>query len=271
MINRQRVLVCEPESQTRHALRVVLQGAGFEMDPTHTAAAALDRSSLCVPDAAIVELVLPDGSGVDVCRRLREWSMMPVILLANESGEDEQVRALEAGADDYVTKPFGPRELVARLRANLRRAAPDRQEPCVELNGLEIDLATRVVRRAGCAIHLTPTEFKLLAVLLRNRERLLTHRTLLQQVWGAAYVDDSQTLRAHIANLRRKIEPTEGEPLIRTEHGVGYRLVGQMIEPSLASGRVVDLHDPRRKLARRSRRTGAAAPLVQLKDARTTL
>ena len=147
-----------------------------------------------------------------------------MILLSAVCDEEEQVRAFEAGADDYVTKPFRPRELVARLLANLRRAEPGREEPCVELDGLEIDLAARVVRRDGDEVHLTPIEFKLLGVLTQNRGRLLTHNALLQQVWGAAYTDARQTLRAHIANLRRKIEPADGERLIHTDHGVGYRL-----------------------------------------------
>jgi two-component system KDP operon response regulator KdpE len=228
------------------------------MDPARSATSALTRSSLRPPDAAIIELVLPDGDGVEVCRRLREWSPMPLIVLSTVSEEGEQVRALEAGADDYVTKPFRPRELVARLHANLRRAAPAGEEPRVELNGLEIDLAARMVRRDGEEIHLTPIEFKLLAVLLRNRGRLLTHRGLLQHVWGAAYLDDSQLLRAHIANLRRKIERPEGVRLIRTDHGVGYRLADagpdragrgcpadDVIDAKPARGRLVALKDPR--------------------------
>jgi two-component system KDP operon response regulator KdpE len=205
-------------------LRVVLHGAGFEVDVTRTAAEALNRGALRLPRAAIIELVLPDGDGVKVCRRLREWSSMPIIVLSAAGDEDEQVRAFEAGADDYVTKPFRPGELVARLLANLRRAEPEGEQPCAELGSLEIDLAARVVRRDGEVIHLTPIEFSLLGVLMQNRGRLLTHNALLQQVWGAAYIDARQTLRAHIANLRRKIEPTDGERLIHTDHGIGYRL-----------------------------------------------
>jgi two-component system, OmpR family, KDP operon response regulator KdpE len=153
-----------------------------------------------------------------------------VILLSAVCAEEVQVRAFEAGADDYVTKPFRPRELVARLLANLRRAEPAGEEPYVELDGLDIDLAARAVRRDGDEVHLTPIEFKLLRVLIQNRGRLLTHNALLAQVWGAAYMDARQTLRAHIANLRRKIEPADGGRLIHTYPGVGYRLA----EPSPA-------------------------------------
>jgi two-component system, OmpR family, KDP operon response regulator KdpE len=251
------ILLCDAESQSLHALRVVLHGAGFNVDTTRTAADALDRAALCLPTAAIIERLLPAGDGVEICRRLREWSSMPVILLSAVCDEDEQVRAFEAGADDYVAKPFRPRELIARLLANLRRAEPGGEEPCVELGGLEIDLAARAVRRGGDDVHLTPIEFKLLAVLTQNRGRLLTHNALLQQVWGAAYMDARQTLRAHIANLRHKIEPTS-ERLIHTDHGVGYRLVDVhpegsrrgrpaegVIDRGLVRGRVSALHDPR--------------------------
>ena len=221
---RRRILVCDAESQSLHALRVVLHGAGFEVDATRTAAEALDRGALRLPSAAIIELVLPDGDGVEVCRRLREWSAMPVILLSAVGDEAEQVGAFEAGADDYVIKPFRPRELVARLLANLRRIEPGGEASRVELDGLEIDLAARAVRRDGELVHLTPTEFQLLGVLTQNRGRLLTHGALLHHVWGPAYIDARQILRAHIANLRRKIEP-DGQHLIHTDHGVGYRLV----------------------------------------------
>jgi two-component system KDP operon response regulator KdpE len=222
--DRRRILLCDTDSQSLHALRVVLHGAGFEVDATRSAAEALDRGALHLPAAAIIELVLPDGDGVEVCRRLREWSAMPVILLSAVDDEEKQVRAFEAGADDYVTKPFRPRELVARLLSNLRRAEPGGDTPLVQLDGLEIDFAARVVRRDGAVIHLTPTEFSLLGVLIQNRGRLLTHNALLQEVWGVAYTDARQTLRAHMANLRRKIERADGERLIHTDHRVGYRL-----------------------------------------------
>jgi two-component system KDP operon response regulator KdpE len=217
-----RVLVCDDEPQILRALRVVLREAGFEVLPVATAAEALDVAALRRPDAAILDLVLPDGEGVEVARRLREWSQMPILVLSAVGEEDEKVRALEAGADDYVTKPFAPRELVARLQAALRRATPAQGEPVVRADGLEIDLAARVVRRDGEEVHLTPIEFSLLTTLVRNRGRLMTHRALLVDVWGPAYADDTPTLRTHVANLRRKID-SDARRSIRTDPGVGYR------------------------------------------------
>jgi two-component system KDP operon response regulator KdpE len=202
-----------------------MREAGFDALPAGTVAEALQVATLQRPDAAIVDLILPDGDGVEICRALREWSDMPILVLSAVGDEDHKVRALEAGADDYVTKPFSPRELVARLHAVLRRTTPQPGEPVIEADGLEVDLAARVVRRAGEEIHLTPIEFDLLRVLVRNRGRLLTHRLLLQEVWGPAYAEDVPTLRTSIARLRRKIEP-DGEPgprYIRTDPGVGYR------------------------------------------------
>jgi two-component system, OmpR family, KDP operon response regulator KdpE len=218
-----RVLVVDDETQILRALRVVLRDAGFEVVTAQTAAEALDAASLRAPEAAIVDLILPDGNGIDVCRSIREWSEMPILVLSAVGEESEKVRALDAGADDYVTKPFGPNELIARLNAALRRAgAPD--EPVLSVDELEIDLADRRVLRKGEEIHLTPKEFELLRALARNRGRLMTHKALLGEVWGHAYEDDTHTLRVHIANLRRKIEPDPQEPrYIRTDPGVGYR------------------------------------------------
>jgi len=222
-----RVLVCDDEPHIVRALKVVLRDAGFDTLPAYTAAEALDVASLRPPDAAIIDLVLPDGSGIEVCRSLRAWTEMPIIVLSAVGEEDQKVRALEAGADDYVTKPFGPRELVARLRAVLRRAGSAPDEPTITVDGLEVDLGARIVRRAGDEVHLTPIEFDLLRVLVRNRGRLLTHRMLLTDVWGPAYANDTQTLRTHIARLRRKLEPAgdDGPRYIRTDPGVGYRFV----------------------------------------------
>jgi two-component system, OmpR family, KDP operon response regulator KdpE len=220
----QRVLVCDDEPQILRALRVILRDAGFEVDTAATAAETLDKAAVHPPHAAIIDLVLPDGDGIEVCRRLREWSAMPIIVLSAVGEEDQKVRALEAGADDYVTKPFGSRELVARLQAALRRAAPTPDEPVLRADGLEIDVAAHRVHRDGEEVHLTPIEFELLSVLARNRGRLMTHRSLLVEVWGPAYSDDTATLRTHIANLRRKIEPPGTDRrYILTDAGVGYR------------------------------------------------
>ena len=223
MSGRASVLACDDEAQILRALRVILRDAGYEAVPATTGEEALDLAAVRRPDAAIIDLVLPDIDGVEVCRRLREWSEIPIIVLSAVGEEDAKVRALAAGADDYVTKPFGPRELIARLEAVLRRAAGEPQDAIVRADGLELDLAARVVRRDGEEVHLTPKEFDLLRLLARNRGRLMTHRQLLGSVWGEGYTDDTQVLRAHVANLRRKIEPPEGPRYIKTDPGIGYR------------------------------------------------
>jgi two-component system KDP operon response regulator KdpE len=220
-----RVLACDDELKILRALKLVLRPEGFEVLTAASIEEALDVVALSGVDAAIVDLVLPDGSGIDLCRRLREWSSMPIIVLSAVGQQEEKVRALRAGADDYVTKPFDPQELVARLEAVLRRVAPEPEERVVAAAGLEVDLAAHVVRRDGEEIHLTRTEFGLLRVLVRNRGRLMTHRDLLVDVWGPEYVDEVTVLRGQIANLRRKLEPAGGQRrhYIRTEPGVGYR------------------------------------------------
>jgi two-component system KDP operon response regulator KdpE len=218
-----RILVCDDEPQILRALKVILRDAGFEAVTASTGEEALDRAAVKPPEAAILDLMLPDIDGVEVTRRLREWSEMPIVVLSAVGEEDRKIEALAAGADDYVTKPFGPRELVARLEAALRRAQPEGAEPKILADGIEIDLAARSVFRDGEPVHLTPTEFGLLRALARNRGKLMTHRTLLVEVWGVEYEDDFQVLRAHIANLRRKIEPEDGPKYITTDSGVGYR------------------------------------------------
>jgi two-component system KDP operon response regulator KdpE len=216
----ERVLVCDDELQIVRALKVVLRDAGFEVTATANAEEALDEAAVKPPDAAIIDLVLPDGDGVEVCRRLREWSEMPILVLSALGEEQQKVRALEAGADDYVTKPFSPAELVARLRAVLRRAPGGTEAPRIEADGLLVDLAAHEVILDGERVHLTPTEFDLLRALVMNRGRLMTHRALLSEVWGPSYADDTQVLRVHVANLRRKL----GEKrYIRTDPGIGYR------------------------------------------------
>jgi len=224
--HRPRVLVCDDEHQILRALRVILRDAGFEAIPASSAEEALDLAAVSRPEAAIIDLVLPDMDGIELCRRLREWTAMPLIVLSAVGDEDAKVRALAAGADDYVTKPFGPRELIARLQANMRRTEPDREAAVITTGELSIDLASHTVTLSGEEVRLTPTEFSLLALLARNRGRLMTHRDLLVGVWGAGYGHDTQVLRAHIANLRRKIEPggqARRTSYIRTDPGVGYR------------------------------------------------
>ena len=220
-----RVLVVDDEPQIVRGLRVVLRNAGFEVDAAGTKEEALDALSHRPPDAVLLDLVLPDGSGVDVCKEVREWSHVPIVVVSAVGDEREKVRALDAGADDYVTKPFGSQELAARLRAVLRRVSDNGAEPAIEIGDLVIDLPDRRVRRGAEQIHLTPIEFDLLRVLAQNRGRLLTHRQLLQEVWGPAYGDETHYLRVHIGHIRRKIELDPSRPrYIITEPGVGYRL-----------------------------------------------
>jgi two-component system, OmpR family, KDP operon response regulator KdpE len=223
-----RVLVVDDEPQIVRALKVVLREGGFHAVPAETAGEALDLAAVRPPEAAIIDLVLPDLDGVELTRRLREWSEMPILVLSAVGEEEQKVSALEAGADDYITKPFGTRELVARLNAALRRAGGAEEEPSIEFDDLEIDLSARVVRRDGEPVHLTPIEFDLLRALVRNRGRLMTHRKLLVDVWGPEYVDDVQPLRTHIARLRAKIEPEDvsAPHHIVTDPGVGYRFTG---------------------------------------------
>jgi two-component system KDP operon response regulator KdpE len=225
---RPRVLVVDDEPQILRALKVVLREAGFEVVGAQSAEEALDLAAVKAPKAAIVDLVLPEGDGVEVTRSLREWSAMPILVLSAVGEEEQKVRALEAGADDYITKPFGTRELVARLRAALRRSeGAGAEQPTIAVDGLEVDVAAHAVRRGGDAVHLTPIEFELLRVLAQNRGKLMTHRALLAEVWGPGYVDDVQALRTHIARLRAKIEPEGGCPrYIVTDAGVGYRFSG---------------------------------------------
>ncbi len=222
---RPRVLIVDDEPQIVRALKVVLREAGFETVAAETGGEALDLAAVRPPEAAIVDLMLPDVGGVEVTRSLREWSEMPILVLSAVGDEEQKVKALEAGADDYITKPFGTRELVARLQAALRRAGRGETEPSILVDGLEIDVAAHAVRRDGEPIHLTPIEFDLLRALARNRGRLMTHRRLLEEVWGPQYVDDIQPLRTHIARLRAKIEPEErgGPRYIVTDPGIGYR------------------------------------------------
>ncbi len=220
-----RILVVDDEPQILRALRTSLRGAGYDVETAETAEGALAVAAMQPPEAVILDLVLPDGSGTDVCRELRTWSSAPVIVLSAVGDEAEKVAALDAGADDYVTKPVGIDELLARLRAALRRVGPS-AEPVIAIGELEVDLEKREVRVAGAPVHLTPHEFDLLRYLARNEGKLLTHRMILQEVWGPGYVDATNILHVNVSQLRRKLEPDPSRPrYLLTEPGVGYRLV----------------------------------------------
>ncbi|HSD25482.1 MAG TPA: response regulator [Solirubrobacterales bacterium] len=220
----QRVLVVDDEPQIVRGLKVILGNAGYHVEEATTKQEALDAVSSRPPDAIVLDLILPDGDGVDVATDIRRWSQVPIVVLSAVGDERQKVRALDAGADDYVTKPFGTEELLARMRAVLRRRSEDGDAP-VRVGDLEIDLADRAVRRAGETVHLTPIEFDLLTQLARHPGRLVTHRQLLQEVWGPGYEDETHYLRVHFAHIRAKLEPDPSDPTyLITEPGIGYRL-----------------------------------------------
>lgn len=220
----QRVLVVDDEPQIVRALKVILRGAGYVTQQAETKQEALDAVSVRPPDAMVLDLILPDGSGVEVCEEVRRWSGLPIIVLSAVGDEREKVRALDAGADDYITKPFGTDELLARLRAALRRAT-DESEPMIAIGDLEIDLEARQVSSDGDVVHLTPIEFDVLRVLAQHRGKLVTHRQLLHDVWGPGFENETHYLRVHVAHIRAKIEPEPSRPrYLITEPGVGYRL-----------------------------------------------
>ena len=221
----QRILVVDDEPQILRALGTTLRGAGYTVETAATAEDALAAAAAHPPEAVILDLVLPDGNGTDVCRELRRWTEAPVIVLSAVGEEREKVAALDAGADDYVTKPFGVDELLARLRAALRRVAPS-AEPVIELGGLRIDVAERIVTKDGKRVKLSPHEFELLRVLAQNQGKLLTHKMLLREVWGPSYQVEAHYLHVYVSHLRRKLEPDPASPrYLLTEPGAGYRLV----------------------------------------------
>jgi two-component system KDP operon response regulator KdpE len=217
--------VCDDEPQIVRALRVILREASYEVSLAGTLAEGLDVAAREPPDAAIIDVVLPDGSGIELCAELRSWSSMPIVVLSALDEEDQKVLALSAGADDYITKPFSARELLARLEAVFRRVVSSDEEATLTVKGLEINFAAHTVLRHGREVKLTPIEFKLLSALARSRGRLMSSRALLSEVWGSAYANDAPLLRTHIANLRHKIEGTDAREwlYIKTETGVGYR------------------------------------------------
>ncbi|TMK91644.1 MAG: response regulator transcription factor [Actinobacteria bacterium] len=220
-----RVLVVDDEPQILRALQLKLRAAGYAVDTAATAADALAGAAARPPDAVILDLLLPDGRGTDVCRELRGWSSAPILVLSAVGEEDEKVAALDAGADDYVTKPFSVEELLARLRAALRRTAPS-GEPVLEVGRLRLDLEKHLFSVDGTQVAVTPNEYDLLRLFMRNEGKLLTHPAILREVWGPAYREESNYLHVYVSHLRRKIEPDPARPrYLLTEPGVGYRLV----------------------------------------------
>ncbi len=218
------ILVIDDEVQIRRLLRLTLESAGYSVREAETGALGLNEAAVRRPDAVILDLSLPDSSGLVVLQRLREWSHLPVLILSVRGAETDKVAALDAGADDYLTKPFGGGELLARIRVLLRRAQPATEPSIAKFGDIEVDFTKRTVTKSGAPVHVTVKEYALLRLLLQHRGKVLTHRQLLREVWGPAHETDTHYLRVHIANLRKRVEATPEQPqFLRTESGVGYR------------------------------------------------
>jgi two-component system, OmpR family, KDP operon response regulator KdpE len=226
-----RVLIVDDEPQIVRALRVALGARGYEVESAGNGETALERHASRPADVVVLDLGLPGIDGVEVTRRLRGWSQVPIIVLSVRDGQVDKVAALDAGADDYLTKPFGMDELLARIRAALRRVPDVPADPAeLSFGPIHIDLAKRRVKRDGKPLHLTPTEYQLLEALVTNPGKLLTHRWLLSKVWGGAYSDESHYVRVYVAQLRRKLEDDASRPRwILTEPGLGYRWADEPI------------------------------------------
>ena len=223
--NLPRILVVDDEAAIQRFLRTALDTGEFSLHHAESGHAALAAAVAVKPDVILLDLGLPDMDGVEVIRRVREWSQVPIIVLSVREKEDDKVKALDAGADDYLTKPFGVAELVARIRVALRRSLQQVPEPVFRAEGLEVDLARRRVVVRGGEVQLTPTEYELLRLLVTHAGKVLTHGHILKQIWGVAYVEQPHVLRVNISNLRHKIEADPSRPrYILTEPGVGYRL-----------------------------------------------
>jgi two-component system KDP operon response regulator KdpE len=221
------VLVVEDEPQMRRFIRASMSAHGYQVGEAATAAEALALTTSRNPDVILMDLGLPDGDGIELTRRVREWSQVPIIVISARGREADKVSALDAGADDYLTKPFGVDELLARIRVALRHAnrPPGGEASPLDFGALHVDLTRREVTVGGRDVHLTPTEYKLLVLLARNAGRVLTHRQIIRELWGPSYAGQNHHVRVHMAELRKKIEANPARPqLLLTEPGVGYRL-----------------------------------------------
>jgi two-component system, OmpR family, KDP operon response regulator KdpE len=219
------ILVVDDEKPIRRFLRASLQGHGYTVFEAGSGQEAIQEATGRRPDVIILDLGLPDMDGTEVTRQLREWTKVPIIVLSVRDHESDKIAALDAGADDYLTKPFGVGELMARIRVNLRRAVKTEDEPVFEIGGLQVDLSHRLVTVNGNGVDLTPNEYDILRLLVHNPGKVLTHRQILHEIWGLAYETESHLLRVNISNLRHKIEADPNRPeYILTEPGVGYRL-----------------------------------------------
>jgi two-component system KDP operon response regulator KdpE len=222
------ILIVEDDPQLRRFLRTALGVQDYRLVEAETVREALIAATTHNPELILLDIGLPDGDGIDLTRRVREWSRVPIIVISARGREDDKVAALDAGADDYLTKPFGVNELLARIRVALRHAvaaAASTDAPVLEIGPLHLDFARREVKVGGAEVHLTPLEYRLLALLAQNPGKVLTHRQILKEVWGPGAVSETHYLRVFIAQLRRKIEPDPARPrLLLTEPGVGYRM-----------------------------------------------
>lgn len=222
---RLRLLIIDDEIQIRRLLRLTLEAEPYTVQEAVTGQLGLHEAAVNPPDGIVLDLGLPDMDGVEVIRRLREWSKVPVLVLTVRAGEEDKIAALDAGADDYLTKPFGGRELLARLRAILRRTQSSTEPAIVRFGEIEVDQAARVVRRGGEEVRLTAKEYALVHLLVQHRGKVVTHRHILRELWGPNAEENTHYLRVHMAHLRQKLEPEPHTPRhLRTESGIGYRL-----------------------------------------------
>jgi two-component system KDP operon response regulator KdpE len=219
------ILVVDDELQIRRLLQISLEAAGYKVHLAASGQEGLQQASMSRPEIVILDLGLPDAEGIDVLKKLREWATFPILILSVRSSEQDIVAALDAGADDYLTKPFRTAELLARIRTALRHRQPLEQEAVLHFGSVSVDLTARVVKKAGKIVKLTPTEYALLALFVRNAGRVLTHRFILQQIWGPTFEEESQYSRVYTGQLRKKLEDDPTHPrLVLTESGIGYRL-----------------------------------------------